>query len=160
MREFNIMDALVTMAEIAIEVEEATHKALERAATVVEKEAQASIGTYQAAAGPFAAWAQLADSTRADKEKLGYSPPDNPLLREGDLRDSIGHVVSGHEAAVGSNSDVAVYQELGTRHMPPRSFLAGSAVRKEGDVVEILGEGAVAALVGAEVASRYLPIRG
>jgi phage gpG-like protein len=154
------MDALVTMAEIAIEVEEATHKALERAATVVEKEAQASIGTYQAAAGPFAAWAQLADSTRADKEKLGYSPPDNPLLREGDLRDSIGHVVSGHEAAVGSNSDVAVYQELGTRHMPPRSFLAGSAVRKEGDVVEILGEGAVAALVGAEVASRYLPIRG
>jgi phage gpG-like protein len=160
MREFNIMEALVTMAEIAIEVEEATHKALERAATVVEKEAQASIGTYQPAAGPFAAWAQLADSTHADKEKLGYSPPDNPLLREGDLRDSIGHVVSGHEAAVGSNSDVAVYQELGTRHMPPRSFLAGSAVRKEGDVVEILGEGAVAALVGAEVASRYLPIRG
>jgi phage gpG-like protein len=160
MREFNILEALVKMAQIAIDVEEATHKALERASVVVEKEAKAAIGDYQPEAGPFAEWAQLADSTLADKEKLGYAPPDNPLVREGDLRDSIGHVVSGHEAAIGSNSDVAVYQELGTRCMPPRSFLGGAAVRKEGEIVEILGEGAVAGLIGEEVVDRYLAIRG
>jgi HK97 gp10 family phage protein len=160
MHEFNIMEAIVKMAEVALAIEEETHKALERAATVVEAEAKASIGSYQPEAGPFAEWAQLADSTLAEKEKLGYAPPDNPLLREGTLRDSIGHVVSGHEAAVGSNSDVAVYQELGTRRMPPRSFLGGAAVRKEGEVVELLGEGAVAGLIGEEVVNRYLAIRG
>jgi HK97 gp10 family phage protein len=154
------MEAIVKMAEVTVAVELETRKALERAAVVVEREAKATIGTYQPEAGPFAQWAQLADSTLAEKEKLGYAPPDNPLLREGDLRDSIGHVVSGHEAAVGSNSDVAVYQELGTRHMPPRSFLGGAAVRKEGEIVEILGEGAVAGLVGEEVVDRYLAIRG
>jgi HK97 gp10 family phage protein len=159
MREFNIMEAIEQMAKVAIAVELETRKALERAAVVVEKEANATIGTYQPEAGPFAQWAQLADSTISEKEKLGYAPPDNPLLREGDLRDSIGHVVQGHEAAVGSNSDVAVYQELGTRHMPPRSFLGGAAVRKEAEVVEIIGRGAVTGLVGEEVANRYLPIR-
>jgi phage gpG-like protein len=160
MREFTALEAIVKMAEIAIAVELETHKALEAAAQVVEKEAKAVIGDYQPDAGPFAAWAPLADSTFAEKEKLGYAPPDNPLLREGYLRDSIGHVVEGHEAAVGSNDDVAVYQELGTKSIPPRSFLGAAAVHKEAEVVELLGEGVVSGLVGDEVVNSYLPIRG
>lgn len=160
MREFTALEAIVKMAEIAIAVELETRKALEEAAKVVEKEAKAVIGDYQPEAGPFAAWAQLADSTLAEKEKLGYSPPDNPLLREGNLRDSIGHVVDGHEAAVGSNEDVAVYQELGTKSIPPRSFLGAAAVHKEAEVVEIIGAGFVSGLVGEEVVNNYLPIKG
>lgn len=165
MHEFNIMEAIVKMAEVAIAIEHETHKALEHAATLVEKEAKAEVGHYQAEAGPFEAWKPLAETTlegwrgHPGKVDLGYSPPDNPLLREGDLRESIGHVVHSHEAAIGSSSDVAVYQELGTSRMSARSFLGGAAVRKEGEVVELLGEGVLAGLVGEEVAGRYLPIR-
>jgi hypothetical protein len=50
-----------------------------------------------------------------------------PWLRTGALRDSIGHEVDGAVAVVGSSSDVAVDQELGTRAIPPRPFLASTA---------------------------------
>jgi phage gpG-like protein len=160
MREFNILESLVKMAEVAMAIEEETHKALERAAKVVEKEAKAEIGHYQKEAEAFPEWAPLAETTlegfrgHPGKIDLGYSPPDNPLLRTGDLRDSIGHTVQGHEAVVGSNSDIAVYQELGTsRGIPPRSFLGGAAVRKVEEVVEILGEGVVSGIVGGKLLS-------
>jgi hypothetical protein len=48
-------------------------------------------------------------------------------LRTGALRDSIGHDVDGTTVIVGSLSDVAVDQELGTRTDPPRPFLASTA---------------------------------
>lgn len=166
MREFDIRHALAEMLKIGVAIEHETHKALTRAAELVEHEAKAEIGHYQDAAGPLAEWAQLAPSTIAEKEALGYAPPDNPLLREGDLRDSIGHKVethfnlSGGEAAIGSDSDIAVYQELGTGHIPPRSFLGGAAVREEEKVVEILGGGVVSGLVGKEVFRGYFPLRG
>lgn len=126
-------------------------RALKRAARLVEREAKASIGEYQAAAPPFAAWAPLAASTMEEKTRLGYAPPDNPLLRTGELRDSISHEVDanvhGGEAVIGSPSEVAVFQELGTRTIPPRSFLGSAAVRKADEIVDILGKSAVAALV-------------
>jgi hypothetical protein len=50
-----------------------------------------------------------------------------PWLRTGGLRDSIDHDVDGAVAVVGSSSDVAVDQELGTPRVPPRSFLAATA---------------------------------
>lgn len=161
MREFGIAEAFAKMAEVAAAVELETRHALERAARLVEHEAKAAIGEYQEAAGQFAAWAPLAPSTLAEKGRLGYAPPDNPLLREGDLRDSIGHEVETHhlsagEAVIGSNSEIAVYQELGTSRMPARSFLGGAAVRKEGEVVELLGEGVVTGLLGGGV---HLPLR-
>ena len=72
------------------------------------------------------------------KEELGYAPPDNPLLRTGDLRSSIEHRVTavtplGSAAAiVGSTSEVARYQELGTQNIPPRAFI-GRAVAERGN---------------------------
>lgn len=158
MREFNIMESIVKMAEVTIAIEHETHRALDHAARIVKTEAKEEIGVYQAQAGSFVAWAELAAATKADRLAHGF-PENEPLLRTGDLRDSIGHVVEGHEAAVGSNSDIAVYQELGTARIPPRSFLAGAAIRKEAEVVAILGEGVVTGLVGAEVFRRYFPIR-
>jgi negative regulator of sigma E activity len=50
-----------------------------------------------------------------------------PWLRTGALRASISHVTDGNVAVVGSTSDVAVDQELGTRTIPPRPFLASTA---------------------------------
>lgn len=158
MMEFNIMESILKMAEVVVAVEHEAHKALEAAARVVEHEAKEEIGHYQDAVGPFAQWAELADSTKDQRVRMGFSEND-PLLRTGELRDSIGHEVDGRNAVVGSTSDIAVYQELGTARIPPRSFLGGAAARKESDVVDIIGEGAVIGLVGQDVFRRYLPIR-
>jgi phage gpG-like protein len=121
--------------------------ALKEAAQIIEREAKAEIGHYQEAAPPFKAWAELADSTKQDRIQKGFSPND-PLLRTGNLRESIGHAVAGREAAVGSNLDIAIYQELGTRTIPPRSFLGGAAVRKSEEVANLLGKQSVEVLVG------------
>lgn len=117
----------------------AVARALDESAALIEKDAKAEIGTYQEAVGPFPAWAPLAPSTVADRVRQGYAP-DEPLLREGDLRDSITHETRGLDAVVGSNSDIAVYQELGTEHIPPRPFLGPAAVHDERAVVRKLAE--------------------
>lgn len=153
---------LLTLAAAQVEVEKATHRALEKAARVVEREAKAEIGEYQGQAGPFVAWAELAQSTKDDRVRNGFAE-NEPLLRTGDLRDSIGHTVHMHdpqsgEATVGSNSDIAVYQELGTRHIPPRSFLGGALVRKTNEVKAICGQEVVRALVGDSVAGKVMQL--
>ena len=109
------------------------HEALEGAAKIVEEEAKRVIGTYDYG------WPQLAESTQTQREKLGYSA-NEPILREGDVRASIGHTVDilEHASYVGSDSPIAVYQELGTKHTPPRSFLGGAARAKEHEVHEEL----------------------
>ena len=102
------------------------HEALETACVEIEKRAKEKIGEYQNTAGPFAAWSPLAESTVEDRANKGFSA-DEPLLRTGELRDSIEHKVIGHEGHIGSDSDIAVYQELGTDRIPARSFLGGAA---------------------------------
>lgn len=123
---FSLTGFAAELTRLAIEMPKATHAALEDGAQMIEEEAKKSLGEYQGGAGPFAAWAPLAESTLADKDRKGFDTP-SPLLREGDMRDSIEHVVDGDKAFIGSNSDVAVDQELGTSRMPPRSFLGRAA---------------------------------
>jgi len=53
-------------------------------------------------------WPPLAESTIRDKQHPGFPTP-APLLRTGELRNSIEYVVRGNEGAVGSNLDIAVY---------------------------------------------------
>jgi phage gpG-like protein len=127
-------------------------KALAHAAEAVEKRAKAKIGDYQGQAGPFMAWAELADFTKEDRIKKGFTEND-PLLRTGELRDSITHSMSvdGLEAQIGSNLDIAVYQELGTDHIPPRSFLGSSANELAPKIVEMIGVQVTAVLAGKGV---------
>jgi len=100
------------------------------------------------------------------KEELGYAPPDNPLLRDGQLRDAIEHSVEGRVAAVGVASktvtipgddrpvdiaDVAIWQEFGhggPYPSPPRSFLGGAAVRKGEDAANAVGKEVAHAIAG------------
>jgi phage gpG-like protein len=119
---------------IVAATEHIKHHALEEAAQLVEKRAKEVIGTYDLG------WPQLAESTQKEREARGFSP-NEPLLRTGDLQRSIEHSVGHDEARVGSNLDVAVWQELGTKRIPPRSFLMGTAVEQEPKIREILGEG-------------------
>ena len=68
-------------------------RAVVHCATLVEEEAKAEIGTYQDQAGPFIAWPELADSTKEDRTRQGFTEND-PGLRSGAMRDSIGTAIS------------------------------------------------------------------
>ena len=132
-------------------------ESLEKAAELVERTAKAELGHYQDAAAPFGAWPELADRTQDDRAKQGFAPND-PGLRTGEMRESIGHAVGDKEAVVGSNDDNMVYFELGTAKQPPRSVLGMALARKAPEVARILGQGAVAALVGKGVFLGRMPI--
>lgn len=150
--------SLLSLAEFArkletaaLAVDAAETAVLSHAAKTVEAGAKDQIGHYAAAEGPFAAWAPLAESTLADKRRRGYAPPDNPLLRTGEMRDSIEHTVRAPQAWVGSNSDIAVYQELGTATIPPRSFLGSTAFRLKDQIGKEIGYGIVQSLIAGRV---------
>ena len=144
------LEMAAKVGEIALAQHEMEHHALEMAAKLVEKRAKEKVGEYQEQAGPFIAWPELAESTKADRLRLGYTE-DDPGLRSGEMRDSIEHQVHTPEAHVGSNDDKLVWFELGTSKQPPRSVLGGATVEKLPRILEIVGESAVAALVGKGV---------
>jgi len=120
MKEFRSFGAF---AEHLITREAATavalHEGLEHVARAIEKTAKEEIGTYQPDVGPFPAWAPLADATVEDRISQGYSP-DEPLLRTGELRESISHEVSGLEAVIGSTSDIPRARGLPQQDEDPR----------------------------------------
>ncbi len=148
MREFrNIESFLAFAAKLAVETRIAGNLGLRDGGRVIMREARDEIGKYQGAAGPFAPWKELAAMTKAERVELGFSE-NEPLLRTGGLRDSIGLTAGDGHAEVGSDSDIAVDQELGTRRIPPRSFLGGAAVRKEAEVVDIMAGAVVNVLAG------------
>ena len=125
----------------------AQQHALSEGAKIVHEEARDRIGTYQGAAGPFGAWPQLAQSTQDERVREGYSPND-PLLRSGDMRDSLEWNASPFQANIGSDSPVAKAQELGDGDdLPARSFLGGAAYSKEEEVVDKVRQELVAAYI-------------
>lgn len=98
-------------------------------------------------------WDALAESTLEEKARLGYPTP-APLLREGDLRDSIKGeaetTLEGVKGVVGSTDPIAIYHEAGTSRMPPRPFLAPSLMLAEPEIATTLGKLAVRALTPGE----------
>lgn len=157
MIEMGLAEFAIKLTEVALEAMEAERHALEKAAKLVENEAKSRVGHYQEAIGPFAGWAELADSTKADRVNQGFTEND-PGLRTGEMRDSIEHKTEEHEAQIGSNNDKLVWFELGTSKQPPRAVLGGAACAKEAEVVSILGDGVVTALIGAGVHGGKFPI--
>ncbi len=104
----------------------------------VEKTAKEELGNYQPAYGPFNAWDSLAESTKEDRANQGY-PEDEPLLRSGELRDSIEHEVMGLSAIIGTKSQIGFWQEVGTDKIPPRPFMGPAYVRKVDGFMEEIG---------------------
>ena len=140
----SMAEAIARLGSMAIHAELAKHEALKKAAEIVEKEAKGMLGHEQPE------WPALAESTVADRVQHGYAP-DEPELRDGQLRDSIGHHVECDKAVVGSTSMIAVYQELGTSRMPPRSFLEAAAHRKAEEVAHHMEREVVTAMVGKPI---------
>jgi|SRR5580700_6092350 hypothetical protein len=84
------------------------------------------------------------------KIELGYGGAESPLLRTGDLRDSVGFQGDGLYGIVGSDSKVALYQELGTvgaRYpIPPRPIFAKALIEAAAGA-EILAEDVIVSLL-------------
>lgn len=138
---FSLLQMAERCGEMIAEIENENRKSIETAAKIVETEAKRVIGTYDYG------WPQLAEATQDERERLGHTR-NEPLLRTGEhIRDTIEHtIVSDEEAQIGSNSDIAVYQELGTAKIPARSFLAQAAIHKEAEIALQTGEAVVAIL--------------
>jgi hypothetical protein len=110
---------------------------------LVCKRAREAIGTYEYG------WPPLGPAAIA---KHG----DTPLFDTGALKESIGAFVQMHSAGhgravVGSDSDKAVWHELGTSRIPPRSFLMSSAMRSHKDIGIIARRAIHTAWTGAGV---------
>lgn len=154
MREFTLAGfAAFVTEELVDNVERAREEALELGAKAIRAEAKRVIGTYDYG------WPQLAQSTQSDRQKKGY-PANEPLLRDGTLRDSIHYTIidPGKLAEIGSNDDVAVYQELGTATIPPRPFLSTSAARLEKPIRKMIRKTVGAAVEGRNVTVEIVKI--
>ena len=145
MRELNLLEFGRLLAQLSFDVEAAMHRSIKEACKILEEEAKGAIGTYQYG------WTPLADSTKKERDRLGYAA-DKPGLRDGDMRDSIEHTIEGtREAQVGSNDDNLVWFELGTKTQPPRPVLAEAATRKEEEIVEKTAVHVIKAIVPTKV---------
>lgn len=141
MKVFNLLEFVAELPAIERDLHATGPKIVERACLIVQKKAKAAIGREHEL------WAPLADATIADKKSQGYPTP-KPLLRTGELRDSIEYTVAGLEGAVGSDDPIAIFHELGTSRMPQRSFLVSSAISSEDKIARIAAAATVAALSG------------
>lgn len=149
MSQLSLLDMVgkLAAAEVAIHVN--ARKALERVAVAVENTAKSEFGTYQNEVGPFPEWAELAESTQEERARLGYEPND-PLLRTGELRDSVSHDVHELVATIGSTSEIAEFHEFGTDKIPPRPVFGPALVRNHDRILNELGGAVVSAVIGED----------
>jgi hypothetical protein len=90
------------------------------------------------------------------KIELGFSPPDNPLLRTGDLRDSIeAEVIDPFSGIVGSTSLKGLWQEMGTEGaqypIPPRPFISKGLLETVPEAETLIEESMMALLTPGEI---------
>lgn len=97
--------------------------------------------------GKALGWPELSDATKAEHVRNGYEE-NVPLLASGALRDGIQYRSSEKSFEVGSDSQIAVYQELGTATIPPRPFLAPALHNKIPSILETVGKAVEKALGG------------
>lgn len=152
MADFTNVDEL--LADLEQKLAECMPRAstYEEIANLIAANAKSRLGQYQQQEGIFPAWSPLAPSTQDERERLGYAR-DEPLLRDGTLRDAI--KATGTEAAalvavpsemVPSDDgreevnigDVADYLERGTPYMPPRPFLGPALLAKREEAMAIV----------------------
>jgi hypothetical protein len=107
------------LSRAIVETVPAIEIGLDKVGTMIETLAAHYPGHYQAG------WAPLAESTIKDKQAKGFPVP-SPLLRTGEMAASYHKTLMPAELAVvvGSPEKIAVYQELGTAHIPPRPVLS------------------------------------
>lgn len=106
------------------------------ACRMVAAEAKRVLGTYDYG------WKTLKSAT------VGRKGKDTPGVDTGEMRNSIQWTARGLEGQVGSNHPRAEWFELGTRHQPPRSFLAGAVRAKGRDIQKLAGQAVAKTMSG------------
>ncbi|CBJ38336.1 putative bacteriophage-related protein [Ralstonia solanacearum CMR15] len=148
MKTFNSFGAFAAhLAKLAETGPAVMHHALDLSAAEIQKTARGMIGDYQPAVGPFPAWEELADSTQAERARLGFSEND-PGFRTGDMQASIQKIVDGHTAAIGSNDQHLVWFDQGTTNQPPRPVFGPAAIHSKHRVESLIGRSIFAWLAG------------
>ncbi len=145
------VELLAMRVGVITELQHGLDKVLEK----IEETAKGEFGEYQPNVGPFPAWAELAEATKADRAHQGF-PENEPLLRTGDLQDSIEHERDGFEGVVGSKADIMLYHELGTANMPARPVLGPAAYRNKPAIEKLLCAAVVAGMIGGTEAKALL----
>lgn len=103
--------------------------------------AKGKIGNYQPGWPPLAETTLQGFGRFPGKIQLGYAPPDNPLLRTGQMRDSIGSSVETPSVEVGARDHKAIFHELGTSRMPARPFIGPAMIERMPANIAIIGTG-------------------
>lgn len=155
-RNFSSIGAFLDhLRSLPAKVQEAQKVGMEEAGQMLVTEAKLLIGTEDHE------WPDLAESTVTEKERLGYTDqvsPTDPLLRTGEMANSIEHKVEGNTVIVGSDSDVALWQEHGTTvnglpHIPPRPFISTAMFRYGDEATHIIAKSMMDAFSGKPVRS-------
>jgi phage gpG-like protein len=139
---FSILGFVAHLKVLEHDLHETESAIIAKACQMVANAAKEALGTYEFG------WVSLAPETIAHKMR-----GDSPLLETGELRDSIQWNSSAHEGHVGSNLDKAVWMELGTSKIPPRSFLAAAAMQQEELIHKMAAKAVVACIAGKGLAS-------
>ena len=149
MKEFkNLGEAIAHLRKLQPRLEKAVETSVRKGAGVLLKEVQEEVGEYQRTdTGPAPPMAELADATKEDRLKKGYTEND-PGDRDKTMLRSYGVRADGGHAQVGSDDDHAVEFELGRAartpgtndDQPPRMVLTIAAHRKAPEVAAIVGE--------------------
>lgn len=113
---------LAHLEKILIQAPAAEKRLLNAIGIEVEAKAKSKFGHYQNAVGPFEKWDELTEGTQEDRVRKEYTPND-PLLRDGTLRESISHSVHGKTVSIGSTNEIMPYHEFGTSRIPARPVL-------------------------------------
>lgn len=141
MRVFSLGEFASHLLTMKADVEAAEEAIVVKGCEMVAKRAKQLIGHPQ----PF--WPPLKEETIARKAR-----GNTPLLETGALKDSIeitapleeGDATVGY---VGSNHPHAIFNELGTRNIPPRPFLSAAGAQVEHDIHEMAGRLYVGAML-------------
>ena len=151
MQTFTLLGFIAELETIKADMEHLPMAIAMRAGAAVAKKARAQIGREHEE------WPALAAATVADKMRHGYKAP-APLLRSGELRDSISWTAQptrdGAEVAIGSDLEVALWQEMGTSKIPPRSFLRSSLISMEPKIIKLAARMAASTLSGGRPQQR------
>jgi hypothetical protein len=150
MRKISLSQWAAELEHQIAEIPVATEAALATIGSAVAEIARHKIGEYQGAVAgagwAFPEWPLLAARTVADKTAKGFAPPDNPLLRTGEMRSTVSFFVAGDMLVVGSTDPVARYQEIGTDRIPPRPFIGPAMLEADLLIKRELG-GALASVL-------------
>lgn len=143
MKEFSLESFSKHLEKSVIQYPKKEKTTLEFIGQHLEEKSKETIGHYQQGAGKFETWPELAETTKRDKELKGYvlNEEYNPLYRTGEMKESIHHAVNigTHTLHVGSPSDIMLYQEMGTTHIPARSVLGLTLFKEKEQIQFILG---------------------